>query len=167
MMIDGPGSDLPFKNPDLSPGERVKDLLSRMTLEEKAAQMICVWNEKNDTLVDENGNFDAVKARESFKDGWGSGQVGRPGDAGGGRNAREMAVLTNEIQRFFIEESRLGIPVVFHEECLHGLSENAATFCLSQLAGRHVQQPADKGSVFNGSRRGARQGCTSGAYSCS
>lgn len=126
-MIDGPGSDLPFKNPDLPPGERVKDLLSRMTLEEKAAQMICIWNEKNDTLVDENGNFDAVKARESFKDGWGPGQVGRPGDAGGGRNAREMAVLTNEIQRFFIEESRLGIPVVFHEECLHGLSENAAT----------------------------------------
>lgn len=126
-MIDGPGSDLPFKNPDLPPGERVKDLLSRMTLEEKAAQMICIWNEKNDTLVDENGNFDAGKARESFKDGWGPGQVGRPGDAGGGRNAREMAVLTNEIQRFFIEESRLGIPVVFHEECLHGLSENAAT----------------------------------------
>ncbi len=121
------GSNLPYKDSGLTPEERLNDLLSRMTLEEKAAQMMCIWNEKNDTLVDENGNFDAVKARESFKDGWGPGQVGRPGDAGGGRNAREMAVLTNEIQRFFIEESRLGIPVIFHEECLHGLSENAAT----------------------------------------
>ncbi|MGA2871709.1 MAG: hypothetical protein ABSF34_21430 [Verrucomicrobiota bacterium] len=31
-----------------------------------------------------------------------------------------MAVLTNDIQKFFLEHSRLGIPVIFHEECLHG-----------------------------------------------
>ena len=37
----------------LSPKKRVKDLLSRMTLEEKAAQMMCVWQQKADTLVDE------------------------------------------------------------------------------------------------------------------
>ena len=55
-----------------------------------------------------------------FKDRLGLGQVGRPSDAGGGKNAREMAELTNAIQRFFIENSRLGTPVVFHEECLHG-----------------------------------------------
>src|SRR5204862_7053798 len=46
--------------------------------------------------------------------------VGRPRDAAGGRNARDTAQLTNNIQKFFIEESRLGIPVIFHEECLHG-----------------------------------------------
>ncbi|MDB4917844.1 MAG: glycoside hydrolase family 3 domain protein, partial [Gemmatimonadetes bacterium] len=63
----------------------------------------------------------------SFAHGNGIGQVGRPGDAGGtghepekGRTARQQAELTNDIQKFFIEESRLGIPVVFHEECLHG-----------------------------------------------
>jgi beta-glucosidase len=37
-----------------------------------------------------------------------------------GRNARQMAELTNAIQNFFIESSRLGVPVFFHEECLHG-----------------------------------------------
>jgi beta-glucosidase len=117
----------PYKNPELPAEERTKDLLSRMTLEEKAAQMVGVWNQKADTLVDEKGNFDIEKARASFKEGHGLGQVGRPNDAGGGRNARGMAELTNAIQKFFLEESRLGIPVVFHEEGLHGLWGNDAT----------------------------------------
>jgi len=111
----------------LSPKKRVKDLLSRMTLEEKAAQMMCVWQQKADTLVDERGRFDVTKARASFKDGFGLGQVGRPSDAGGGLNARATAQLTNDIQKFFIEESRLGIPVIFHEECLHGQAAIDAT----------------------------------------
>src|SRR5947209_11313021 len=93
--------------------QRVKDLLSRMTLEEKAAQMVCVWQKKAETLVDADGNFDPQKAAESFRDGNGLGQVGRPSDAGKGKNPREMAELTNAIQRFFVENSRLGIPVIF------------------------------------------------------
>ena len=111
----------------LSPKKRVKDLLARMTLAEKAAQMMCVWQQKADTLVDERGRFDLSKARASFKDGLGLGQVGRPSDAGGGLNARATAELTNDIQKFFIEESRLGIPVIFHEECLHGHAAIDAT----------------------------------------
>lgn len=38
-----------------------------------------------------------------------------------------MAELTNQIQKFFIENSRLGIPVIFHEECLHGLAAKEGT----------------------------------------
>ena len=110
----------PYKNPALTPDRRAKDLLSRMSLEEKAAQMMCVWQMKSETLVDANGNFDLKKAQAAFKHGHGLGQVGRPSDAGKGKNAREMAVLTNAIQKFFFEHSRLGIPVMFHEECLHG-----------------------------------------------
>src|SRR5580658_3881843 len=115
-----------YRNPALPPAQRVKDLLKRMTLEEKAAQMMCVWQKKTETLVDEHGNFDLAKARKAFRKGHGLGQVGRPSDAGGARdsannrNARTMAELTNAIQKFFLEESRLGIPVIFHEECLHG-----------------------------------------------
>ena len=111
----------------LSASKRVKDLLSRMTHEEKAAQMMCVWQQKADTLVDAEGRFDITKARASFKSGHGLGQVGRPSDAGGGLNARATAELTNEIQRFFLEESRLGIPIIFHEECLHGHAAIDAT----------------------------------------
>jgi beta-glucosidase len=115
-----------YRNAALPPQQRVKDLLKRMTVEEKAAQMMCVWQRKIETLTDEQGNFAPAKARKAFRKGHGLGQVGRPSDAGGerdsaqNRNARAMAELTNDIQRFFLENSRLGIPVIFHEECLHG-----------------------------------------------
>ena len=118
---------LRYLDRNLSATKRVKDLLSRMTLEEKAAQMMCVWQQKADTLVDAQGKFNLQKARASFKKGLGLGQVGRPSDAAGGRNARATAELTNEIQKFFLQESRLGIPVIFHEECLHGHAAIDAT----------------------------------------
>ena len=114
-------------NPALSPERRTRDLLSRMTLREKAAQMICIWRQKRATLVDESGKFDPEKARAHFKQRLGLGQVGRPSDAGEGLNAREMANLTNAIQEFFLKNSRLGIPVIFHEECLHGHAAVGAT----------------------------------------
>jgi len=118
---------LPYQTADLPAERRVEDLLARMTLEEKAAQMMCVWQQKTDTLVDAHGDFDPDKARRAFADGHGLGQVGRPSDAGGGKDARGQATLTNAIQKFFIEKSRLGIPVIFHEECLHGQASLGAT----------------------------------------
>ena len=133
-IVESPSSVLPYRDASLSAEQRVADLLARMTLEEKAAQMMCVWQQKAETLVDANGVFDVVKARRAFAHGHGIGQVGRPSDAGSsghepekGRNPRAMAELTNAIQKFFIEESRLGIPVVFHEECLHGHAAVGAT----------------------------------------
>jgi beta-glucosidase len=136
-----------YKNAALSIEKRVKDLLSRMTLEEKAAQMMCVWQKKAEMLVDANGDFDLGKATQHFRDGHGIGQVGRPSDAGStptepakGRNARQMTELTNAIQKFFLEHSRLGIPVIFHEECLHG---HAA------VGGTSFSQPIGLGATFN------------------
>lgn len=129
-----------FRNPALSAEERTKDLLSRMTLDEKAAQMVGVWNELATTLVDEKGNFDPEKARQHFGHGHGLGQIGRPSSAGGGKKAREMAELTNALQKFFIENSRLGIPVFFHEECLHGMAGKDAT---------SFPQPIALGGSFN------------------
>lgn len=125
---------LPYKSVDLPPEQRALDLLSRMTIEEKAAQMVGIWQKKVEMLVDVEGKFDLVKARSAFASGNGLGQVGRPSDAGGtghepekGRGPRQQAELTNAIQRFFIEESRLGIPVIFHDECLHGHAAVAGT----------------------------------------
>ena len=129
-----------YKNPKLPSAKRAQDLLKRMTLEEKAAQMLCIWQQKAETLVDANGNFDLQKAKKAFHDRRGLGQVGRPSDAGGGKGARAMAELTNDIQRFFLENSRLGIPVIFHEECLHG---HAAP------EGTSFPQPIALGATFN------------------
>jgi beta-glucosidase len=111
-----------------------------MTLEEKAAQMLCMWQQKSQTLLDGDGNFDLQKAKAAFKAGRGLGQVGRPSDSGGGKNARGMAELTNAIQKFFVENSRLGIPVIFHEECLHG---HAA------IDGTSFPQPIALGATFD------------------
>ena len=130
----------PYRNATLPAAKRVTDLLARMTLEEKAAQMMCVWQKKADTLVDANGNFDLSKAKATFKRRQGLGQVGRPGDAGKGKDARGMAELTNAIQKFFMEHSRLGIPVIFHEECLHG---HAA------IGGTSFPQPIALGATFD------------------
>ncbi len=71
-----------YKNPAAAAPARVKDLLARMTLEEKAAQMMCIWQEKTTKLLDANGNFDFQKAKAAFKKGHGIGQIGRPSDAG-------------------------------------------------------------------------------------
>ena len=130
----------PYRNATLPAAKRVKDLLSRMTLEEKAAQMMCVWQKKAETLLDADGNFDLAKAKAAFKKGHGLGQVGRPSDAGKGQDARGMAELTNAIQKFFLENSRLGIPVIFHEECLHGHAAKGGT---------SFPQPIALGATFN------------------
>lgn len=120
--------------------KRVKDLISRMTLEEKVAQMLCIWNDKMKTLINDKGQFDLQKAKESYKHGNGLGQVGRPSDTAGGKNPRQTAELTNQIQKFFMENSRLGIPVIFHEECLHGDAANDAT---------SFSQPIGLGATFD------------------
>jgi beta-glucosidase len=102
--------------------------------------MHCIWQRKATMLLNDQGEFDLAKARANFGHGHGLGQVGRPSDAGGGKNARQMAELTNAIQKFFIEESRLGIPVIFHEECLHGQAAVDAT---------SFPQPIGLGATFN------------------
>ena len=136
-----------YKNPRAAAALRVKDLLKRMTLDEKVAQMMCVWQEKATKLLNAQGDFDLTKAKAAFKQGHGLGQVGRPSDAGAnpatpanGKTARGMAELTNAIQKFFLEHSRLGIPVMFHEECLHGHAAKDAT---------SFPQPIGLGATFN------------------
>ncbi len=120
----------PYKNDRNDIPTRVNDLLSKMTLEEKVAQTWCIWTQKNELILDAAGNFDATKAAKNLP--YGIGQIGRPSEAlnrnlMNNRSPRNMAELTNAIQRHFIENTRLGIPVVFHEECLHGHAAKKGT----------------------------------------
>ena len=115
----------PYKNSSLSIEDRTRDLLSRMTLEEKIAQMLCIWGEKKTMIMDEDGNLQLDNMEIHLKNG--IGQIGRISDTAGGQSARDMAVLSNNLQKFFVEKTRLGIPAIFHEECLHGLAGKEAT----------------------------------------
>ncbi|MFL6216541.1 MAG: glycoside hydrolase family 3 N-terminal domain-containing protein [Blastocatellia bacterium] len=103
-----------YKNPRLSVEQRVADLLKRMTLEEKVAQTQALWQQKK-LIMDDKGNFSPEKAKDVLK--YGLGQITRPSEKKG---PREMAEFTNAIQHWVMENTRLGIPVMFHEECLHG-----------------------------------------------
>src|SRR4030088_3121236 len=96
--------DVPaYKNPKLSVDQRVADLLARMTLEEKLAQVESAWENRafqRDTqpfIVDEKGMFLPDAAKITLKNG--IGQVSRPSEYPGGNGGpREMAELTNTIQ---------------------------------------------------------------------
>jgi len=114
-----------YKNPKLSPEKRTADLIKRMTLEEKIAQMLCIWEDKKTIFYDENGNFSIEKIRKHLSNG--IGQIARLSDTNGGLTPTEMVEMANTLQKFFVEETRLGIPVIFHEECLHGLAAKEAT----------------------------------------
>jgi beta-glucosidase len=128
-----PSHDQPiYKDPNAPVEQRVEDLLSRMTLEEKIAQITCIWNRKQEILTP-SGDFDAAKAKQVFPAG--IGQVARPSDIRGSgspyehpfRNARETVTLVNAIQHYAMKDTRLGIPVLFHEEGLHGYVARDAT----------------------------------------
>ncbi len=112
--------DIEYKDASLSIEERVEDLLSRMTLDEKLAQIVGVWNE-SDAFLDEDKRLNLDSLQKYYPNGLG--QIAR---SFAGYSATEMAQITNEIQNYFVDKTRLGIPVLFHEECLHGVMENNA-----------------------------------------
>lgn len=91
-----------------------------MTLDEKLAQLGCVWV----TALVNDDAFDRDAARTHLAHG--IGHVTRIGASTGLRPA-QSAALMNEIQRFVVEETRLGIPVVVHEESTAGYCARDAT----------------------------------------
>lgn len=113
-----------YKNSKIPIEERVDDLLSRMTLEEKFWQLFMIPGDLSD-------------GKERYKHGIFGFQVATKGkseneaeqlfDYSGGGTALETADLINKIQKYFVEETRLGIPIIPFDEALHGLVRDGAT----------------------------------------
>lgn len=109
-----------YQDPERDLDARLKDLLGRMTLDEKLAQLGCVWSSD---LVGDQG-FDPGLAADRLADG--IGQVTRIG-AGTGLEPAASAAFANAIQRVLVEQTRLGIPAIIHEEALAGYCARGAT----------------------------------------
>jgi beta-glucosidase len=118
---------------------RVEDLLSRMTLAEKVAQLETVWENKA-KLETLKGDFSPELASKNFPNGIGG--FARPSDYRGvrqsngaagasgetvNRDARQTAEFVNAAQHWAVEHTRLGIPILMHEEALHGYVARGAT----------------------------------------
>lgn len=114
-----------YKDPNLTPEERADDLLLQMTIEEKAAQMDMISGVSFATIksalhhcsVEPDSDYDWDKLKELF------------GDRGVGyvHDNYSVPAVINKVQRFFIENSRLGIPCIFTGEALHGISGTRGT----------------------------------------
>ncbi len=104
-----PAQRLPYQNPGLPVGARVRDLLHRMSLEEKFWQLFMVPGDLDDPSHDwSRGAFGLQIAAKSA-------------------DPAAQASRTNDIQRYFVERTRLGVPIIPFEEAVHGLVEPGAT----------------------------------------
>jgi beta-glucosidase-like glycosyl hydrolase len=116
---------------------RVDDLLGRMSFEEKAAQMHALWlilsedGRHRPRQDDFTGGTDPAAVKKAL--GHGLGQVSRALGSHG-VDPRSGVRALNRLQKFLCEETRLGIPVMCHEECLVGLMARGATMFPSALA---------------------------------
>src|SRR6266849_3203430 len=109
-----------YRDPNASVDDRVEDLLSIMTLDEKLAQLGCLWS----TAFVNKGAFDPDIITEKMPHG--IGQITRIG-ASTGLHPHESAAFMNSIQQFAVESTRLGIPVLLHEESTGGFCHRDAT----------------------------------------
>jgi beta-glucosidase len=116
-----------YRNARLPVERRVADLLGRMTLEEKVAQLVCLWGERPQVkpqtdFSTDRGDFSPEKARAVMKNG--IGQIARQRER---KDPREAARFANDLQKWLVENTRLRIPAIFHDEILHGLMAPKAT----------------------------------------
>jgi beta-glucosidase len=145
-----PQENAPYRNSKLPLEQRVSDLLSRMTLEEKIAQLTSAMDrmvnssDPKSALIDAKGDFQPDRAAVLIKDGLG--QISRPSGMSG---PRKNAEHTNAIQKWAKENTRLGIPILFHEECLHGHAAQKGTSFPQAIALASTWDPKVVEDVFS------------------
>jgi beta-glucosidase len=150
----------PYRDPMLPVEQRIDDLLSRMTVEEKVAQLESAWENRQfhkdpqTMMVDDKGDFLPERAAALFKNGLG--ELSRPSEPTVARGPRQMAEFTNTVQKWFLGNTRLGIPVLFHQECLHGLVAPGATSYPQAIALASSWDPALVQEVLSATAAEAR-----------
>jgi beta-glucosidase len=141
----------PYRDPKLPIDRRVADLLGRMTLDEKVAEVQSVNWEHTHVFDDKTLRFSLERARKLMPHG--IGELTRPGDR---HDARQAAEFANAVQRYLVEETRLGVPAILHEEALHGFVAPGATSFPQAIALAATFDPALAEQVFATAARQAR-----------
>ena len=146
---------------------RAKDLILKMTLDEKTAQLGSIWSRE----VLEDGKFSPRKAEALIENG--IGQISRPG-AATTLTPEEIAEFMNDAQHFLVTKTRLGIPAMNHEECLSGLMAKGATIFPQMIGMASTWEPellenmtrSIRDQLRRNLRRGSLSHCRNGDSIC-
>lgn len=117
---------LPYKNSALPIEERTKDLLQRMTLEEKVGQLLCPlgWNMYTiqGKTVGASEQFKSMLKERNMGMLWGTFRADpwTKKTLDNGLNPELASKAGNALQRYVLENTRLGIPLFLAEEAPHG-----------------------------------------------
>ena len=125
-LVGNAGSKYPYLDANLPIEQRVEDLLSRMTLEEKVGQLVCLMGWDSYKI-----NGKKVSVSDKFRNEVDSLHVGMywavfradpwtQKTIDNGLNPALAAEAANAMQRYAIEHTRLGIPIFLAEEAPHG-----------------------------------------------
>lgn len=114
----------PYQNPRLSIEIRISDLLTRMTLEEKFWQMYMI---PGDIEGNEEKYKHGIFGFQTFTKGNSSDASEQMLKSESSATAIRTVEKINKMQRYFVEETRLGIPIIPFDEALHGLVRDGAT----------------------------------------
>ena len=150
----------PYRDATMPIEARLADLLQRMTLEEKVAQLQG-FRTKDPHAFDDQNNFVAGTDAEALRNGAGSVWAGTVGDRFA-HNPRERVVRLNSVQKYMLEKTSLGIPVFAFSEAVHGYMAAGATSFPAAIALGCTWDPALLERVFTAaaqeaSARGVRQ----------
>jgi beta-glucosidase len=122
-----------YKNPKAAIPDRVRDLLGRMTVEEKVAQLESGWTLPAFGMFQipspvEGDHVNDAMAKKIAGNGLGTyAFLDEFLGTGGSHNPRLSAQHRNLLQTWVIKNTRLGIPIMFHGEALHGAVTAGAT----------------------------------------
>jgi beta-glucosidase len=114
-----PPHKFPYQNPALPADQRVADLVSRMTVEEKIRQLDMYWGKE---VAEMSGHEASAYSADKV-----AAEIGTHGIGSIHDFYPLSADITNQIQRYTLEKTRLGIPVLFIEEALHGYCGTGST----------------------------------------
>ncbi|HKN69231.1 MAG TPA: glycoside hydrolase family 3 N-terminal domain-containing protein, partial [Gemmatimonadaceae bacterium] len=111
----GGGAQAPYRNPNLTVEVRMRDLMGRLSLDEKFWQLFMIPGGRADLAADYSHGVFGLQNRSAA-------------------TGRADAQLQNALQRYFVDSTRLGIPIIPFEEGVHGLMRRGATIYPAAIA---------------------------------